>query len=73
MVRDHGRAPLLDAVADTWVFGAVPGALDLDLTLDALYGALYMRFLIRQSGLTEVYVDEVVGLVMDGAGQNRRR
>jgi AcrR family transcriptional regulator len=41
--------------------------LDLDLMLDTLYGALYMRFLIRQSGLTEEYVDEVVSLVMDGA------
>ena len=53
--------------------GELPADLDLDLTLDTLYGALYMRFLIRQSGLTEEYVDEVVGLVMDGAGQNRRR
>ena len=26
-----------------------------------------MRFLIRQMGLTEEYVDEVVELVMDGA------
>ncbi len=47
--------------------GELPTHLDLDLTLDTLYGALYMRFLIRQSGLTEEYVDEVVGLVMDGA------
>jgi hypothetical protein len=41
--------------------------LDLDLTLDTLYGSLYMRFLIRQTGLTDEYVDEVIGLVMDGA------
>lgn len=47
--------------------GELPTDLDLDLTLDTLYGALYMRFLIRHSGLTEEYVDEVVGLVMDGA------
>jgi AcrR family transcriptional regulator len=47
--------------------GELPADLDLDLTLDTLYGAVYMRFLIRQSGLTEDYVDEVVGLVMDGA------
>ncbi|HEU5231581.1 MAG TPA: TetR/AcrR family transcriptional regulator [Terriglobales bacterium] len=49
--------------------GELPADLDLDLTLDTLYGALYMRFLIRQSGLTEDYVDEVVGLVMDGAAR----
>jgi len=47
--------------------GELPADLDLDLTLDTLYGALYMRFLIRHSGLTEDYVDEVVGLVMEGA------
>ena len=45
----------------------LPEDLDLDLTLDTLYGSLYMRFLIRQTGLTEEYVDEVVALVMDGA------
>lgn len=49
--------------------GELPTDLDLDLTLDTLYGALYMRFLIRHSGLTEEYVDEVVGLVMDGAAK----
>ena len=43
--------------------------LDLDLTLDTLYGAIYMRFLIRQTGLTEEYVDEVVSVVMDGAAR----
>src|SRR5579859_6364402 len=48
--------------------GQLPDDLDLDVMLDTLYGSLYMRFLIRQIGLTEDYVDEVVGLVMDGAG-----
>jgi len=47
--------------------GELPDDLDLDVTLDTLYGSLYMRFLIRQTGLTEEYVDEVVELVMDGA------
>lgn len=45
----------------------LPEDLDLDLILDTLYGSLYMRFLIRQTGLTDDYVDEVVALVMDGA------
>jgi AcrR family transcriptional regulator len=49
--------------------GELPADLDLDLTLDTLYGALYMRFLIRHSGLTEDYVHEVVGLVLDGAAR----
>ena len=47
----------------------LPEDLDLDLTLDTLYGSLYMRFLIRQTGLTDDYVDEVVALVFDGAAR----
>lgn len=47
----------------------LPEDLDLDLTLDTLYGSLYMRFLIRQTGLTDDYVDEVVALVFDGAAK----
>jgi len=47
--------------------GELPEELDLDLTLDTLYGSLYMRFLIRQTGLNDDYVDQVVALVMDGA------
>jgi len=49
--------------------GELPEDLNLDLTLDTLYGSLYMRFLIRQTGLTEDYVDEVVSLVFDGAAK----
>ena len=52
--------------------GELPENLDLDLTLDTLYGALYMRFLIRQTGLTDAFVDEVVNLVVDGASANVR-
>lgn len=47
--------------------GELPQNLDLDLVLDTLYGSVYMRFLIRQTGLTEDYIDEVIRLVMDGA------
>jgi AcrR family transcriptional regulator len=47
--------------------GELPQSLDMDLTLDTLYGSIYMRFLIRQTGLTEEFVDELLGLVMDGA------
>src|SRR5207248_8141156 len=47
----------------------LPAHLDLDLALDILYGSLYMRFLIRQTGLTEDYVEQVVALVFDGAAK----
>jgi len=52
--------------------GELPADLDLDVILDTLYGSLYMRFLIRQTGLTEDYVDEVVDLVMNGAPRKER-
>jgi hypothetical protein len=47
--------------------GELPGDIDMDVLLDSLYGAIYMRFLIRQQGLTEQYVDQVCDLVLDGA------
>src|SRR5271165_3261197 len=50
--------------------GELPGNLDLDLVLDTLYGAIYMRFLIRHDELSESYVYQVCRLVLDGAAGN---
>jgi len=47
--------------------GELPQDLDLDVVLDTLYGALYMRFLIRHDELSENYVREVCRLVLAGA------
>ena len=47
--------------------GELPRNLDLDLVLDTLYGAIYMRFLIRHDELTEHYLNEVCRMVLDGA------
>ena len=47
--------------------GELPRGLDLDLVLDILYGAIYMRFLIRHDELSEHYIEEVCGLVLEGA------
>ena len=47
--------------------GELPRNLDLDVVLDILYGAIYMRFLIRHDELTEYYVEEVCRLVLTGA------
>jgi AcrR family transcriptional regulator len=47
--------------------GELPENLDLDLVLDILYGAIYMRFLIRHDELSEDYINEVCRLVLDGA------
>ena len=40
--------------------------------LDILYGAIYMRFLIRHDELSESYVREVCRLVLDGRGSGIR-
>ncbi len=47
--------------------GELPRDLDLDLVLDTLYGAIYMRFLIRHDELSEDYIEEVCRLVLAGA------
>jgi AcrR family transcriptional regulator len=47
--------------------GELPRGLDLDLVLDTLYGAMYMRFLIRHTELSEGYVEEVCRTVLEGA------
>ena len=47
--------------------GELPRDLDLDLVLDTLYGAMYMRFLIRHTELSERYVEEVCRMVLEGA------
>jgi AcrR family transcriptional regulator len=47
--------------------GELPANADLDLLLDALYGPIYMRFLIRHDCLTPELVDQLCGLVLDGA------
>jgi AcrR family transcriptional regulator len=46
--------------------GELPRELDLDLVLDTLYGAIYMRFLIRHDELSENYIRQVCGLVLGG-------
>jgi len=49
--------------------GELPSGLDLDLVLDILYGAIYMRFLIRHDELSAAYVNEVCHLVLAGAAK----
>lgn len=43
--------------------------IEMDALLDTLYGAIYMRFLIRQQDLTEEFVDQVCDLALEGAGK----
>lgn len=47
--------------------GELPAELDKNLILDALYGPIYMRFLIRHTELNEHFVDELCELVLSGA------
>jgi hypothetical protein len=52
--------------------GELPRDLDLDLVLDILYGAIYMRFLIRHDELSAAYVKQVCRLVLSGAAGSPR-
>lgn len=45
---------------------------DPDLLLDALYGPIYMRFLIRHDRLTPQFVDRLSALVLSGARPHRK-
>lgn len=53
--------------------GELPGTLDLDLVLDALYGPIYMRFLIGHETLTPEFVDQLCTLVLDGTIRQNSR
>jgi AcrR family transcriptional regulator len=52
--------------------GELPGNSNLDLLLDALYGPIYMRFLIRHDTLTPDFVDGLCELVLGGAHPRQR-
>jgi AcrR family transcriptional regulator len=49
--------------------GELPTDLDMDLTLDSMYGPIYMRFLIRHDELNEGFADALCGLVLHGVAQ----
>ncbi len=51
----------------------LPEDSDMDLILDALYGPIYMRFLIRHSTPTEVFIDELCRMVIGGAKTHATR
>jgi AcrR family transcriptional regulator len=50
--------------------GELPAGIDMDLTLDALYGPIYMRFLIRHDELNEGFADALCELVLRGVTQH---
>jgi len=50
--------------------GELPEEIDLDAVLDVLYGAIYMRFLIRHDELSEAYIRKVCGMVLAGVTKN---
>lgn len=49
--------------------GELPAGIDMDLTLDSLYGPIYMRFLIRHAELNEDFADALCALVLRGVAQ----
>lgn len=61
--RDEARATLQRGIRR----GELPSGQNLDLLLDALYGPIYMRFLIRHDSLTDTFVNELCRLVLGAA------
>ena len=49
----------------------IPQDTDLDLVLDALYGPIYMRFLIRHDTLTDEFVTNLCDLVLSALTPSR--
>lgn len=47
--------------------GELPEDIDMDLLLDTLYGAIYMRLLIQHVKLSEEVIPRLCNLVLDGA------
>lgn len=66
------RAEAYSTLRRGMVRGELPENLDLDLVLDALYGPIYMRFLIGHDTLTPEFVDQLCTLVLDGAMRQRK-
>ena len=52
--------------------GEIPADTDLDVLLDSLYGAIYMRFLIRHFDLREDFADQVCGLILKDCGTSAK-
>lgn len=44
--------------------GQLPEGIDLDLTIDLLYGGIYHRYLLRVAPLDEEYADKIVDLAL---------
>jgi AcrR family transcriptional regulator len=53
--------------------GELQRNLDLDLVLDALYGPIYMRFLIRHDELTPEFTESLCKLVLSHAATGKAR
>jgi hypothetical protein len=53
--------------------GEIVEGADLDLILDALYGPLYMRFLIRHDTLTDDFVTQLCNLILDSVSPSLRK
>jgi AcrR family transcriptional regulator len=61
------RAEAYTTLRRGMVRGELPPDLDLDLVLDALYGPIYMRFLVGHDALSAEFVDRLCELVLNRA------
>lgn len=65
--RQEARRTLEDRI----VRGELPLDLDVDLTLDALYGPIYTRFLVGHDALTDTLASEIWDIVFNGSGKHQ--
>jgi AcrR family transcriptional regulator len=63
---DPRRAEAKKMLRQKQINGQLRDDADLDLVLDALYGPLYYRFLVKNEAPSQKYADALAGLVIQG-------
>jgi hypothetical protein len=67
--RDDARLLLGRAI----LAGELQSGTDVEVTLDALFGPLYYRFLVRHAPLTPAFAESVFRTVMTGVASTEAR
>jgi AcrR family transcriptional regulator len=60
------RADALALLGRAVEAGELPAGVDLEVTLDALFGPIYHRLLVKHAPLSPAFVDDVFRIVMSG-------
>ncbi len=66
--RDDARQVVRRAIAE----GELPAGTDIEVTLDALFGPLYFRFLVKHAPLTQAFAEGIFRSVIAGVANPTR-